>query len=267
MNPGLVTNCWQTLIEQGATIADLVKQARDRGYPVIELRQGCLGTAETTSLLARPDRLAQLARDCPEVDFDYAMSFPFLSLDADYQQEALVLGQEAALATAGRFVPHLRIVDVTTTGTLQEIAPNVDSLIDLAGTCRQKGIRLSLEHARQPWRLFYDTVCQVREALDESLHPAICFDPANFSLADEQELSAGLLGSLELSEISMVHIKQFRDGRFLERLEAGAVDWRQHRALLQERGYEGPLHLEITASEEIWQCLEESLQYWDACSS
>jgi sugar phosphate isomerase/epimerase len=64
----------------------------------------------------------------------------------------------------------------------------------------------------------------------------------------------------------MVHIKQFRDGRFLERLEAGAVDWRQHRALLQERGYEGPLHLEITASAEIWQCLEESLQYWDACS-
>ncbi len=266
MKPGIVTNCWRTLLEQGHAIGDLVRQGRDLGYPVIELRQGSLGTAETDSQLARPDQLALLANESPDIDFDYAMAFPFMSREADYQHETLSVGQEAALATAGRYGAHLRIVDVTTTGRSTELSPDTLSLIELAADCQQKRVRLSLEHSRQPWSLFYETVCQVREALGDPLFPAICFDPANFSLAGEQDLSAGLLESLKLSEISMVHIKQFRDGRFLESLEAGTVDWHQHRTLLQRRGYEGPLHLEITASEAIWECLEESLRYWEACA-
>ena len=266
IQPGIVTNCWQTLLEQGHPIGDLVRHGRDLGCPVIELRQGSLGTAETDAQLARPDQLALLAEDAPDIDFDYAMAFPFMSREADYQHEALSLGQQAALATAGRHGAHLRIVDVTTTAHSPDLSPNALSLLGLATDCREKGIRLSLEHARQPWNLFYETVSQVRQALDSPLFPAICFDPANFSLVGEQDLSAGLLESLDLSEISMVHIKQFRDGRFLESLQPGAVDWHQHRTLLQQRGYEGPLHLEITASEAIWECLEESLRYWDACT-
>jgi sugar phosphate isomerase/epimerase len=266
MKPGVVTNCWKALLDQGAAIGDLVRKARDMDFPVIELRQGCLGTAETDSMLARPDQLAELAEECPKVDFDYAMSFPFLSEEANFQDPALLLGQQAALATAGQFSSHLRIVDVTTTGPAQENSPNLDGLIQLANNCQQQGMRLSLEHSRQPWDLFYGTVSQVRQALQEDNYPTICFDPANFSLAGEQHLSASLLGSLDLSEISMVHIKQFRDGRFLESLEAGAVDWRQHRSLLEDRGYEGPLHLEISSSTDIWQRLDESLSYWEDCS-
>ena len=267
MKPGIVTNCWKALLDQGTAIGDLVRKGRDKGFPVIELRQGCLGTAETDSVLARPDQLAELAAECPGIDFDYAMAFPFLSAEANFQEPALSLGQQAALATAGQFAPHLRIVDVTTTGPAQENTPNLDALIELAGSCQQLGVKLSLEHSRQPWDLFYGAVSQVRQALQEDNYPAICFDPANFSLAGEQHMSASLLGSLRLSEISMVHIKQFRDGQFLESLEAGAVDWQQHRSLLEDRGYDGPLHLEITSSADIWQRLDESLRYWEDCSS
>jgi len=266
MKPGLVSNCWKTLLEQGSPIRDLVKQGRDQGYLVIELRQGCLGDAETAALLARPEQLSILAQECQGVIFDYAMTFPFLCPDADYRNESLGRGLEAALATGGQSGPHLRIVDVTTAGTAETVKPNLESLVSFSASCLEQGVQLSLEHSRQPWKLFYDTVCQLRRELGHADFPAICFDPANFSLVGEQELSLGLLESLRLKEISMVHLKQFQKGLFLETLDSGAVDWGQHRAVLEDRGYDGPLYLEIMPSESIWQRLKESLEFWERCS-
>lgn len=267
MKTGLVTNCWQKLLESGEPLPDLVSQAADRGYQAIELRQGSLGKCETAAGVAIAAELAQLSKPHDGIEFDYAMAFPFLSSTADYQSPALAQGLEAALATAGQTGAHMRLVDIETSGVTINDLPAVSPLVEFAGHCQDRGIRLSLEHSRQPWDMFWAMVSQARSQLGTQARPCICFDPANFCLVNEQSLPLELLARLSLEEISMVHLKQYSAGKFLDVLSDGEVDWTGHYRILQERSYNGPIHLEIMATTMIWQQLEASWSYWSGLAA
>ena len=65
----------------------------------------------------------------------------------------------------------------------------------------------------------------------------------------------------------MVHLKQYSAGTFLDVLSDGEVDWTGHYRILQERSYDGPIHMEIMATTMIWQQLEASWSYWSGLAA
>lgn len=268
MIPGIVSNCWQWQLEQGSALEDLLGQALDRGYLAVELRQTCLGSYEKPDgFVPRVSALGCLAECFPEIQFDLALAFPFLGRGGVVEDPLFQTGVEGARALSGRFRPHLRLVDLETTGEMlrdrepqaaHEVARLAEPLADAGGW-------LSLEHARQPWTSFTRVIGEARRLLgSRSDHLRLCYDPVNLLFASDRPDPAGVVRSLDAASLSMVHLKQFRAGELQISIEAGEIDWEAQISGLARHGYKGPALFEVRPAERIWENLDRSRVYLES---
>lgn len=261
---GIVSNCFAHQLQAGQTLEDLVHQVVSRGYSTVELRQTCMGECESQEYIVDPIALKRLCEPYPDVDFDYAMNYPFLSAGHEHLgDEYLEAGIRAAFSCKTNYRPHLRLVDLSTSNDALDDAIKATSrnLAELVKAITQRGVRLSLEHSRQRWELF-SSVCDQLDTLNLTGDYELCFDPANFCTSDIGSKSLEVLAALDLNHVSMIHLKQFNEGTYLEVLENGHIDWKVCAELLREKQYAGPLLFEIIPSNQVWDRLDESLEYW-----
>ena len=175
MIPGIVSNCWQWQLGRGSALEDLLSQALDRGYLAVELRQTCLGSFEERGgFVPKVPALGRLADRFREIRFDLALAFPFLGADGDVEHPLFRTGVDAARALAGRYRPHLRLVDLETTAeTLRGREPQAArEVARLAEPLADAGGWLSLEHARQPWTRFARVMEEARRLLGSRSRPS-----------------------------------------------------------------------------------------------
>ena len=115
MKLGIVTNCWNTQLQSGTSLSELIEQATKQDYHVFELRQGACGHYENRdSLYPQEDRLTELPQQFPDCRFNIALGLPFLSSRIVEFDALLSAGCRAACSLSGNHEPHLRLVDLHT---------------------------------------------------------------------------------------------------------------------------------------------------------
>jgi sugar phosphate isomerase/epimerase len=262
MTNGLVSNCWQHQLSAGVKLDELLTEAVRRKFQVIELRQGSLGEYESgASSLPDDTRLAELSERFPEMSFNIAMSVPFLRSLSSADTMLLNAGRRAALAVAGAGRPHLRLVDLVSPFDVNyELAHR--NLVALAQSMESINGMLSIEHSFQEWHGLLHAFRSARTALGErKARLRFCFDPCNLQMADEEIDVAAAARTLSSDEISMVHIKQCRDGSVLPDVSTGGVNWQSVGNALKDVGYCGPSLFELASSADIWGQLENSRRH------
>ncbi len=263
---GIVTNCWKHELDQGVALEKLLAQAVEYGLVAIELRQTALGGFESfDDFLPDVQRLGRLAEQYPGCCFDYAMSLSFLSGEIAEAADRVSLGRDAAVAVAGTGVPHLRLVDLSSSAeqvTACESA-TVRELAELTRAMDQAGGVLSVENCRQPWDDLFRVVRRTWEQLGSvSEKLKICFDPANFGLSTDAGNPQQALAQLQTSDLSMVHLKQVKEAVVLQELVPGEVDWAVQLGQLQERGYQGPFLFEMAPGPDCWSRFEAARLFY-----
>ena len=268
MIPGIVSNCWQRQLGRGTALEVLLSGALDRGYRAVELRQTCLGSfEEREGFVPKVPALGRLADRFPEIRFDLALAFPFLGPGGVVEDPLFQTGVEGARALSGRFRPHLRLVDLATTGEmLQGREPQVaHQVARLAEALAEAGGWLSLEHSRQPWNSFIRVMREARLLLGSRRdHLRLCYDPVNLLFAADRPDPGQVVRSLEVSDLSMVHLKQFREGELQTSIEDGEIDWKAQITRLNRREYDGPALFEVRSDDGIWGNLDRSRVYLES---
>lgn len=265
MHLGLVSNCWRTQLQAGDDLLDGITAASARGYRWIELRQTCMGRFETGDP-PQPDAapLDELPQRFPELRFNIAVNVPFLEAAGLDGNPVVQAGIAAANAVAGSHPPHLRLVDLSTREPGSDVAAITRGIATLAGTLRDQGGILSVEQSIQPWDAFRNIIDAVRQLLgDDRDRVQLCYDPVNLLNGDPHADPVAITRSLDAAAISMVHLKQRRDGRVLPRVEDGDVDWRGVLAALTEIAYRGPYLYEIAPGDNVWNEIDTSAAYLD----
>lgn len=286
---GVVSNCWKLQLDAGERLDSLISQASDAGFRFVELRQACLGECENPETrLPNADALASLAAQFPEITFDLAVELPIFSrsISAVSSDVRVLLDAAQALSDSGQAndqvgisrPPHLRIVDLDSKvvppagiecaeGDVSESSFYLDDVMTSLRLLQDElssGI-LSVEHSFQPWNGFRQLFEAVRlEGCDAKIvTPSLklCYDPCNLWLSGDGPTANKITSTLPINWLSMVHLKQRRDGGISSRLEAGDVDWLQHLRILNQAGYTGPLLFEIESSKDVWRCLADSQRY------
>ena len=264
---GLVSNCWGVQLANDIALDELIAQATEIGYGAIELRQTCLGTYEPTAHSPIAEALAALPKHFPNMQFNLALAFPYLSAESSASHPLFAAAVEAADALSGKYPAHLRLVDLETPDEVlagsdvevlaERIAKLATPLIRLSGT-------LSIEHARQSWARTWNAFRAARERLDGlSSHLRLCYDPCNLFMASDTPRGADVLNELHPDDLSMVHFKQSVGGEQLTTVSDGQVNWPEQLHGLQAMPYEGPALFEVAASEDVWENLRVSQMYLD----
>ena len=261
---GLVSNCWRVQLENGIPLGALIAEAVRRRLTVIELRQGSLGEFESGPQHV-PDavRLADLGRQFPEVQFNVAIAGPYLSGSVSGSDALFAAGRDAALALANGRPPHLRLVDLQTqpeqcSASSVEVAAH--GLVELTESMLEVAGILSVEHARQPWPWFDSVMHAARQQLGErSSLLRLCFDPCNLLLTERAQDVADIVESVEPRDVSMIHVKQRRDGQVQPNVGDGDLDWPNLLATLRRRGHAGPVLFEIAPHVDVWTNLEQGI--------
>lgn len=261
MTLGLVSNCWQSQLGAGVDLIDCIADAHARGYRWIELRQTCLGRFEEGDP-PRPDAgaLAELPRQFPGTGFNIAIDVTFLQAGGLNDNAVIQAGTSAAQAAAGEHRPHLRLVDLATREPdRRQTEAIAHSLVMLAESMRERGGLLSVEQSIQSWGSFREVFDAARQRLGgngDCLR--LCYDPVNLLNGDGAVDPVAVTRSLSAAEMSMVHIKQRRDGAILPCIADGDVDWRDLLSALKSLCYDGPFLYEVAPSPGIWEELEVS---------
>jgi sugar phosphate isomerase/epimerase len=268
MPVGVVSNCFKSQIDAGQPLGDLIGQASQRGFSVIELRQGCLGDCESENeLVPDPDRLQALVESCPGLQWDLALGYPCFDPTTSGDDPVFVAGCESiGRLSHGDQVPHLRLVDLSTDHATVDVADAAQTVGHLLERVREVGGMLSIEHARESWEWFSEVFARAREAAgDNGQWLKICFDPCNLLMAPGCPDPAQVTADLDPDAISMIHIKQRRDGRPWPAVAEGEVDWPEVISAIdqmgQGRGFHGPLLFEVAPSRDIWEFLDGSRVY------
>ena len=267
MSLGVVSNCFKSQLDLGQPLAGLIGQATDLGYSVIELRQGCLGDCESPGeLVPDPDRLQDLAAACPGVQWDLALAYPCFDPSTVGDDTVFESACESIVRLASGDTPHLRLVDLATDHTRVDPAAAAATVGRLLERVCEVGGMLSIEHARESWQWFSDVMARARGAFGahrQSLK--VCFDPCNLLGAPDRPDPAEVTGSLDPDLVSMIHIKQRRDGQPWPAVAEGEVDWAEVISAMGRmgggQGFDGPLLFEVAASRDIWGFLEGSRVY------
>ncbi|MCH2203089.1 MAG: sugar phosphate isomerase/epimerase [Fuerstiella sp.] len=265
MISGLVSNCWQQQLQADMPIENLIQEAVERGYKAVELRQTCLGEFESGPECT-PDAIAlsNFPKLFPTVRFNIAMGLPIFSTTLTPDIRLFQIGLEAALAVSGQFTPQLRLVDLTTQFTEQstsKIQSIVESMSQLADAATRSGVVLSAENSIQPWSQFRRIMEQQRISHQNGSQIQLCYDAANLLLQPEEVDPDSITRSLRSTEISMVHFKQRGNGRFLESVRDGDINWTDQLAALVHINFDGPALFEIESSPAIWRSLDTSREY------
>ena len=267
---GLVSNCWKMQLDAGAELDSLIAEAERRGLSVIELRQTSLGAYEAgLTFIPNAAKLALLARQFPRIQFNIALSLPCLSGNLSPEDPILIAGRNAAAALAGPGEPHLRLVDLQTRPeqcTAESIDPAARGLVDLTHSLIEIGGKLSIEHARQPWSWFCAVMSAARQRLGNRAEQlCLCFDPCNLLLTELVQDIAGIVESVEPQEVSMIHLKQRRDGQIQPDVANGDLDWASLLNVLAQRGHIGPILFEVAPHADVWSNLQDAMnRYFNA---
>lgn len=259
---GIVSNCWQDQLAGGAGLVDLVSEAVVRGYNVIELRQGNLGSFESSDkFIPRTERLTELPEKFPEVRFNIALSVPFLAPLKSEHEELVAAGARAAAAVAGKYQSHLRLVDLKSSFEF-DVLVATQNLVRLARSMDKCGVMLSVEHSVQQWGSFLEAFRLARQGLGDAQNCLqLCFDPCNLALFEPAVDLIAALRALSPGEISMVHFKQCSQNAVLPVLAPGDVDFAAVFSALNDINYSGPTLFEVAPSADIWQMLDTSQQF------
>ena len=267
---GLVSNCWRKQLAEGVPLEDLLGEADKRGYHVIELRQTCLGEFESgDEPLPLAEKMTLLPEKFPGIRFNVAVCVPFLDPQMNATHPVFTAGKWAADAVAGECPPHLRLVDLMTSGEDFERAGNkaaADQVVELTRSLVEIDGVLSIEHSRQPWKPFRETFSLAREQLGpDADRLKLCYDPCNLLAPGDKVDPSEVTASLDVNELSMVHFKQRRDGKPFPAVADGDIDWPEHIRILNDKHYSGPGLFEIEPHRNIWEYLEGSREYLRKC--
>lgn len=267
MQLGLVSNCWRTALDSGCTLDELIREAAERGYRAIELRQTCLGRFETgDDHRPNPELLAELPAQFPGMRFNIALCVPFLDPTYTSADPMYELGRLSAIAIAGDAPPHLRLVDLHTRDEqLKRGNRTATVLRELTESMQQVDGFLSVEHSIQSWgpfRMAFDTARESLKGNRDRLR--LCYDPCNLLMSPDDPDPVEVTRALVPSELSMVHIKQRSAGRILEDVRDGGLNWAAQLDALREIGFREPFLYEVAASEDLWTCLDHSREYLQA---
>ena len=261
---GLVSNCWKVQLDSGIGLDSLIAEAVRRGLTVIELRQGSLGDFEAgAACVPQTDRLVELARQFPDVRFNIALSLPCLSGELTRADSMFLAGRSAAMALVNGQPPHLRLVDLQTRPEQcceSSVAAATRGLVELTESMIDVGGTLSIEHARQPWPWFDSVMTSARQQLGErSSRLRLCFDPCNLLLTEPVEGVAAIVESVSPEVVSMIHVKQRRDGQVQADVGEGDLDWSQLWETLRRREHSAPVLFEIAPHVDVWANLEAGI--------
>lgn len=264
MLTGIVTNCFQRQLDGGAKLFELIEEAERRGYRAIEVRHGSLGEFADTNGLPNAAKLTVLPERFPDVRFNLAVPVPFLGNEADQRAAMFSAGRWAADAVAGEMPPHLRLVDLATADAAIErdgttaVAGRLERLV--AAMAEIDGV-LSIENGPQRWELFREVFDAAREESGPDAHRLmLCYDPCNLLMTADRPDPAAVTASLDAADVSMLHVKQRKDGVVQPDLCAGDLDWPAQLAALRQIGYAGPAMLEIAPGDDVWPALDASWQ-------
>lgn len=261
---GLVSNCWKAQLDSGVPLGSLISDAIRRRLTVIELRQGSLGEYETgPTCVPHADRLSELVRRFPEVRFNVALSLPCLGGELPRADSLLLAGRSAAIALANGQPPHLRLVDLETRPG-QCLESSVESaargLVELTNAMIEVDGILSIEHSRQPWPWFDSVMNAARRRLGErSSRLRLCFDPCNLLLTERADDVAGIVESIVPNDVSMIHVKQRRDGQVQPTVGDGDLDWPRLLDLFRQHGHTAPVLFEVAPHVDVWANLESGI--------
>lgn len=259
---GIVSNCFQHLLNSGWSLEQILEQARHAGFSRLELRHGALGNAATADGRFQPDVLHELANRFPELSLTPAVGLPCLTnpLPADAQRlwDSALNAAEALAVTGPR---RLRVVDLDTmVRTTEELQRARSAIAARIADCRRRDIRLSLENARIGWSLFESLLtCDSPPGMsDQGIE--LCFDPCNQAVVEAAVELPELIRRASRYSWSMLHIKQAAGGRVLDRMGPGVLNWDvlwpHLRSVIQPRMI--PVYWEIASSPEIWQRLSSA---------
>ena len=267
---GIVSNCWKVQLDGGQSLDDLIALAVDRGFRSVELRQGCLGEYEadvagTASSGPARGRLAKLSHRFSSVRFNLAVSLPCFGGDFRTDDPRFGGALSAAVALARGGPPQLRLVDTETrTRELDksEIIAAGDVIAAMTRTLVEAGGQLSIEHAYQSWAGFWSAIQSARHQLGESArHLRCCFDPCNLLLTEPSESVPAIVDSVTPEDVSMIHLKQRRDGRIQPDVADGDLDWPRLLQSLDRHRHRGPWMFEVAPHAEIWENLRCSAEF------
>jgi sugar phosphate isomerase/epimerase len=274
---GIVSNCWKVQLDGGQSLDELIASAADRGYRRVELRQGCLGAyeadvANSGSSVAARARLGRLSQRFSPVRLSLAVSLPIFGGSIGAADPRFQTALEAEMALARGDSPQLRLVDIDTRAErLDENAKitAVETIAAMTRTVREAGGWLAIEHAYQAWADFR-AVMQLsrdqfsreqlsREQLGASAHHLrCCFDPCNLLLTEPPSTIPGIVDSIAPGDVSMIHLKQRRDGLIQPDVSEGDLDWPLLVRSLDSHGHRGPWLFEVAPHGKIWDNLRRS---------
>lgn len=265
---GAISNSWRNQLD-ATGLGDLIDTARRRGARHIELRQTCLGRAESGEGDAwRPNRseLADIVARFPDLTFDLAVALPCITTDIDPDGGLYQSQLEAAILVGGGR-PHLRTVDpaadATPWATPSDVAEPASRIVPLARAAARRGVIFSMENSGQPLRSMGLLVREARAQLDDDAasYLGLCPDPANQLRRHPDSHPLDELANLPADYIKIVHFKQARDGVALESVADGDLDCRAMLRILQGKAYAGPAIMEIPSSDAVFDHLAASFAY------
>ena len=268
---GAITNSWRNQLDD-AELGDLIAAAQDHGARHVELRQTCLGLAESgegQDWRPRLTALADVVVRFPELTFDLAVALPCITTDID-PQGGLYQSQLEAARLVGGGSPHLRTVDPGTPDTAWETADDVAEaagrIVPLVREAARQGVIFSMENSGQPLRSMALLVSEARAQLTESegQYLGLCPDPTNQLRRHPDSEPLDELASLPADYIKIVHFKQARDGVAIGSVDDGDLDCRAMRRILQGKAYDGPAIMEIPPHDDVFENLAASFAYLDA---
>jgi sugar phosphate isomerase/epimerase len=267
---GIVSNCWKVQLDQGQSLIKLIDQAFACGFLVIELRQGYLGEfeadfAEAHRSESSRQRIAELSKRFPTIDFDLAIDVPFFDGQRQLDSGHFSASFEAAKCLAHQNAPHLRLVDTSTRS--RDPDPNtieaaIDVLTKMAHRLIHEGGCLSVEHAYQSWDAFQFVMTRTRQQLgSDADRLRCCFDPCNLLFTEPPERIPAIVDSISSVEVSMIHIKQRQHGLIQPIVSDGDLLWPSLLESLTAHRHHGPWLFEIAPDTNVWSHLEQSRQF------
>lgn len=268
---GAISNSWRNQLDANG-LGDLIDEARRRGSRHIELRQTCLGNAESGAGDAwRPNlpELADIVTRFPDLTFDLAVALPCITTDIDPDGD-LYQAQLTAAILVGGGQPHLRTVDPAASDvpweTPADVAEPAARIAPLARAAARRGVIFSMENSGQPLRSMALLVQAARAQMndDDAPYLGLCPDPANQLRRHPDSHPLDELANLPADYIKIVHFKQARDGSALESVADGDLDCRAMLRILQGKAYDGPAIMEIPSSDAVFDNLAASFAYLQA---
>jgi len=253
MKLGITTKVFEKGLEdKRITLREIVEFSRQNNLQAVELREGCIEGYNK-------ERIIKLAGEYKDLTFTYAIDNNCLDEeDEERVKKAIDLASNLTerpvlrLLAAGGIIKKERRRYASV--EKNEIA---EKLGRYASYASQKGVALGLENAREPMEDVKEIINMVRSS---SL--GVTFDPGNLtSISIERGDPFQALGTLETSEIKIIHLKQTINGEPQNTVCGGDIDIKRLLDELNAKGYNGIVCLEPRSGKNSKSAIKRSIEY------